>query len=129
MLPIWTAGYKLEWKKVQKKEKKNITSEIMKRNIPYFKLVWTSIVWWPSKVPSRITSRNHKQAEINKTIRLKLKKEETPVWNQSTALEVKNNKHKEHIKGHGLLSTIWKKCWFLNSRLDIKILIICNKIE
>jgi hypothetical protein len=32
--PISTAGDKLEWKKAQKKAKKNITSERMKRIIP-----------------------------------------------------------------------------------------------
>jgi len=36
-LPISTAGAKLLWKKAQKKDKKNKTSEVMKRIIPHRK--------------------------------------------------------------------------------------------
>jgi hypothetical protein len=33
-LPISTVGAKLEWKKAQKKEKKNITSEVINNTTP-----------------------------------------------------------------------------------------------
>jgi hypothetical protein len=33
--PISIVGPKEEWKKAQKKEKKNITSEVINNNIPY----------------------------------------------------------------------------------------------
>jgi hypothetical protein len=35
--PISIVGFKLEWKKAQKKAKKNITSEIMNKIIPILK--------------------------------------------------------------------------------------------
>ncbi len=35
--PISTVGPKEEWKKAQKKEKKNITSDVMNNNIPNLK--------------------------------------------------------------------------------------------
>ena len=52
-------GDKLLWKKAQKKEKKNITSEIINRTIPHRKPKTTASVWRPKYVPSRQTSRHH----------------------------------------------------------------------
>ena len=45
--PIQIVGAKLEWKNAQKNEKKNITSDKIKSNIPIFNPVWTFLVWWP----------------------------------------------------------------------------------
>lgn len=42
--PIAMEGDKLTWKKAQKKAKKNITSETMKKIIPYFKPLRTEMV-------------------------------------------------------------------------------------
>jgi len=52
-------GAKLEWKKAQKKEKKNITSETINNNIPIFKPFCTFCVCLPWKVDSIIISLNH----------------------------------------------------------------------
>lgn len=38
---IWTVGARAEWKKAQKNEKKNITSEIINRIIPR-RWAWTT---------------------------------------------------------------------------------------
>ena len=69
--PISIAGAILEWKKAQKKAKKNITSETINKTIPIRKPYSTGFVCWPSKVPSRTTSRHH--VNIIKTKKLKLK--------------------------------------------------------
>jgi len=50
------------WKNVQKKAKKNITSDTINRIIPIFNPAWTYLVWCPIIVLSRITSR-HQAAE------------------------------------------------------------------
>ena len=57
-LPIWIAGTIDEWKKAQKKAKKNIISDTMKRTIPIRWDFCTAVVWRPSNVASRTTSRH-----------------------------------------------------------------------
>lgn len=52
-------GAKLLWKNAQKNLKKNITSEIINRSIPYRNPFSTSLVCRPSKAPSALTSRHH----------------------------------------------------------------------
>jgi hypothetical protein len=52
-------GEILLWKKAQKNEKKNNTSEVMKKIIPNFIPSITLLGWAPSKVDSRKTSRHH----------------------------------------------------------------------
>lgn len=59
-LPTSIAGFKVKWKKAQKKEKKNIISEIINKTIPNLIIFWTFMVWHPCPVLSRTTSRNHK---------------------------------------------------------------------
>lgn len=57
--PSSIVGLSLLWKKAQKKEKKNNTSDVMKRIIPHRMLSWVLFVWSPWKVASRVTSRHH----------------------------------------------------------------------
>jgi hypothetical protein len=45
--PISITGVRLLWKNAQKKEKKNITSEIIKRIIPMRRPFVTTEVWSP----------------------------------------------------------------------------------
>ena len=59
-------GVILDQKKAQKKAKKNITSEKINKSILIIKLVWTCLVWKPSKVASRIMSLNQENI-VNKT--------------------------------------------------------------
>jgi len=58
-------GDKLTWKKAQKKAKKNIISETMKKIIPYFKPLRTEIVWCPS-LDSFKTTKNHAKSAKEK---------------------------------------------------------------
>ena len=58
-LPIWIAGTIDEWKKAQKKAKKNITSDTINKTIPIRCDFCTAVVWRPSNVASRTTSRHH----------------------------------------------------------------------
>lgn len=57
--PSSGVGAKLLWKNAQKKAKKNSTSDVINRIIPYRSPVVTYVVWWPKNVLSRITSRHH----------------------------------------------------------------------
>jgi hypothetical protein len=52
-------GDSTQWKKAQKKLKKNIISETINKIIPSFIPNCTLIVWCPSKVASVIMSVNH----------------------------------------------------------------------
>lgn len=66
--PISKVGDKLEWKKAQKKARKNMISETIKRIIPKRKPIWTEWVWNPRKVDSRTTSRH--QRNIDKVVKV-----------------------------------------------------------
>ena len=57
--PISGAGARALWKKAQKKAKKNITSDAMKRTIPVRSPWATCDVCIPWKTASRRTSRHH----------------------------------------------------------------------
>jgi hypothetical protein len=57
--PISMLGDNLLWKKAQKNEKKNKTSEVINRIIPHFRPLITFEVCRPWKVDSRDTSRHH----------------------------------------------------------------------
>jgi len=58
----------LLWMNVQKKERKNITSEAIKRIIPIFRPTFTWFLWNPPFVDSRSVSRHHE----NDNIRIRL---------------------------------------------------------
>lgn len=64
--PSSAVGDNLLWKKAQKKETKNITSETINKIIPSFNPVVTALVWKPKTVPSRTTSRHHWKEHKNK---------------------------------------------------------------
>lgn len=59
ILPMLYTGAKLEWKKDQKKAKKNIISDIINRTMPSFRPFWTAVECVCSNVLSLITSRHH----------------------------------------------------------------------
>jgi len=70
-----TDGDKLKWKKAQKKETKNIISEIIKSNIPALKPLRTKSVCLPVSASS-ITWRNQLYIENKRTDKGKRKKPE-----------------------------------------------------
>lgn len=111
-LPISTAGAKLLWKKAQKKDKKNKTSEQINKIIPHRKPTPTKLVCKPWKVPSRTTSRHH--WAITKTVDAipKINKSLEKVWNHFATPDTKDITLNALNKGHGLLSTKWKG-WFV----------------
>ena len=63
--PISIDGAKLECKKAQKNEIKNITSDKINKDIPKRKPNWTLTVCLPKKVPSLTTSFHHENIENN----------------------------------------------------------------
>lgn len=67
-------GESLLWKKAQKNETKNITSDTMNKIIPSRSPVVTAEVWKPRIVPSRATSRHHWNETKNKVIKAKSKR-------------------------------------------------------
>lgn len=57
--PISMVGASLLWKKAQKKEKKNNTSDVINKIIPHRRPFITIEVWSPWSAPSRLISRHH----------------------------------------------------------------------
>ena len=107
--PILKTGAKLEWKKPQKKAKKNITSETINKSTPSLKPFWTTAVWWPSKVASRIISLHHVYITY-RIIENPVKNSSHPPMNlcmYNTKPVVNENAPREATKGHGLGSTKW----------------------
>jgi len=107
--PISTAGDKLEWKKAQKKARKNITSETINKIIPERKPCWTVLVWCPLKVASLITSLHH-TAIPQITINSPENKTTSPLRNECINVAAPSAVTKIEIdktKGHGLGSTKW----------------------
>jgi len=104
-------GERLLWKNAQKKEKKNITSEIIKRIIPQRNPFITWSVCKPWNVLSRETSRHHwnkVQIKVKHLIRIRLKE---VVINHSERPETNERTVNEAKIGHGLISIKWK--WWL----------------
>jgi hypothetical protein len=60
--PNSIVGEILLWKKAQKKDTKNNTSEAMNKTIPVFNPFMTKLEWFPWVVPSRWISRHHEKA-------------------------------------------------------------------
>ncbi len=103
-------GERLLWKKAQKKDKKNITSEIINKIIPIRRPVATCKVWKPKTVPSRATSRHHWKEHRNSTLRDKISKVKDFKWKKKTNPKVRHNAPSDLIIGQGLNSTKWN-CW------------------
>ena len=59
-VPSSTVGDRAEWKYAQKIEMKKNTSLTMNNATPRLRPFCTANVWFPSRVPSATTSRNHK---------------------------------------------------------------------
>jgi len=105
--PISTVGEILLWKKAQKKEAKNNTSEAIKRTIPVFSPLITTIEWLPWVVPSRWISRHHEKATISIII-----KEINAIFIETLFIITKPDNTMQRApldanKGQGLTSTRW----------------------
>jgi len=114
--PISWAGDKLEWKKAQKKAKKNIISDAINRSIPHLIPICTEAVCCPSKVASLIISL-HQTNIIYKTVICPVKKQIKPpeYWWTYNAKPIAIEKTPiEHIKAHGDGSTKWNGCFWLS---------------
>jgi hypothetical protein len=107
--PNSTLGESLLWKKVQKKEMKKKTSEIMNKIIPQRIFKLTFKVWIPWKVLSRITSRHHwimERIMIVNPMRMNQFN-----WNSLNHLVILNIKiivPRALVRGQGLKFTKWK---------------------
>lgn len=105
--PNSTLGLKEKWKKLQKNEEKNITSDVIKRIIPSFKPLITSSKWYPWNVASRVTSFHHRKA-IVASIKFTNTKKKLKLKNKfQLRLKAKKAAIKEQTRGQGLLVTIW----------------------
>jgi len=105
-------GTKLTLNCAQKKAEKSLISETIKSAQPDLRPAWTALVWSPSIVASRTTSRHQwikpnsikKIALLNKTVAL-LKLCITPVRPKTKKKDVK-----PITGGHGLHVKIWNEC-------------------
>lgn len=106
---------------------KNRTSEIINKIIPYRKPFWTTDVWWPWKVLSRIMSRHHwyivkvlvNSPRDSKSIELK--------WNHIIRPDVIKRADRAPVSGHGLGFTMWYACvWWVSMycRVGISLLAV-----
>ena len=100
-------GDNLLWKKAQKNEKKNITSEQIKSNIPQRSPVSTIRVCIPWYVPSREISRHHWYITNIINTSLHLISVTLFEWNQDTSPVVRPRAEMALIKGQGDISTKW----------------------
>jgi len=104
-------GAKLKWKNLQKTLKKNQTSLNKNQTSPHFNAAWTSLLWFPWEVLSRITSRNQTLSSIIAPITLKkIPINETPNLNQNRIILIRRNLPALIPKGHQLLLTKWESC-------------------
>lgn len=107
-------GEILLWKKAQKKEKKNRTSDKINKSMPNCKPTVTWILWLPCLEVSEKTSRHHR----NETNKIKNKENTKAVivlvlTQKITDLTIKRAEM-EAKRGHGLFSTIWNGWNFFN---------------
>lgn len=104
-------GDTLIWKNLQKTLKKNQTSLKRNHTSPHFKEPWTSQVWAPWNVLSRLISRN----QVKKTNRVIIKNEILvkllqPNLNQVKTPVIVRNLQTLIPNGSQLLSTKWTNC-------------------
>lgn len=106
--PSSTVGEMLLWKKAQKNEAKNRTSEAINKTMPVFNPFITKSEWLPWFVPSRCTSRHHEKAIVN------IKASESRVtfieilFIKTNPERTKHNAPFDASNGQGLTSTRWK---------------------
>jgi hypothetical protein len=100
--PSSKVGLILEWKNLQKNDKKKNISEVINKTIPHLSPIKTWLVWNPWKVLSREISRH--QVNIVKII-INLPKAiiwKFFVWNSFVEPESKISIPRAPVKGHGL---------------------------
>lgn len=106
--PSSTVGEMLLWKKAQKNEAKNRTSEAINKTIPVFKPFITKSECLPWFAPSRCTSRHHENATIliraneNKVIFTEV------LFIKTNPESIMHSAPFDASNGQGLKSTRWK---------------------
>jgi len=112
--PNSSEGEILLWKKAQKKEKKNKTSDKIKRSIPIWRPTVTCKLWLPWLEVSEKTSRHHRK-ETNKIMKKDIiKVTEVLALVQKTTELTKKRAEKDARIGQGLFSTMWNGWNFFN---------------
>jgi predicted GNAT family acetyltransferase len=66
-------------------------------------------VWSPIKEPSRVTSRHHRKEKINIITEDRKTENTLLILNINTKDLIIKRTPTPHIKGHGLIVTIWKE--------------------
>lgn len=107
--PMATSGLRLAWKNPQNTEKNAMISLMINKVKPKIKPAWTCLVWFPKKVPSRITSLNHKTIAkaVNKNPKISKLPPFSYPWKYITAETVKVNNAKLVKIGQGEVCTKW----------------------
>ena len=111
--PISIVGDNLLWKKAQKKEKKNRTSDTINKIIPHRRPIATTLVCRPWYVPSRVISRHHWIIVSKTPVRPKISRSILNWWNHFTSPVVNIIALIDPVRGQGLMSTkwyVWKPC-------------------
>jgi len=108
IMPVSRSGESLMWKNAQKNLKKSNTSLKINNIIPHFNPLFTSLLWDPWSVASRVISRHHRY--IVSKIKVILKLNKTILFKCIILIRpvVSIKALKEPVRGQGLRSTIWK---------------------
>lgn len=106
VIPISAVGDRALWKKAQKNEKKNITSEATNKMNPIFIPRTTYVVCIPRNVASRTTSRHQKIMTSAMLNRPRLAVNILSPWNQLTNPVVTVKAATAPAMGQGLRSTM-----------------------
>jgi hypothetical protein len=108
-VPSSTVGARAEWKYAQKIEMKKKISLTMNRATPRFRPFCTANVWFPRRVPSVTTSRNHRIIAL--TVAMNPRVSNTPLLANPlkyiAAAIVSVSNANEVSKGHGDGVTRW----------------------
>ena len=105
--PNSIVGAKLLWKNAQKKEKKNNTSLVINKIIPYRNPNSTKNEWSPWWAPSLLTSRHHWTITIETNNNPIPRREKEYVWNHFNSPEVIKKAPVAETIGQGDSSTRW----------------------
>lgn len=116
--PIKGEGAKLEWKKAQKKETKNITSDTINKMKPKRKPFCTASVWNPASASSKTFLAHEKSPKSTPKTPMENNQLNPKLWKLEIPPKAIKNTDQAVQKGRTLVGKIWNGCAFLT--LDVE---------
>lgn len=98
--------------KVQKNDRKNITSDVMNKIIPIFRPPFTGVLCDPLILDSRSVSR-HQRKDKSQVSKIDENVKPHPnLWNHKINETIRFNLVNDETRAHGLISTVWNWLYF-----------------